>query len=253
MKIATILPLHYMHLEATNDYHMALAHLVGNGIYRGIMKDRAQRGDFILMDNGVVETGQALDPRYLVARAFSIMASEIILPDVICDGEATLRMGESALHDVQKLGWVYPGQVMAVPQGRTPNEWEACLREMLAWPVDTIGISKFTWLRQVFSSRWDILKEYGDYIDDRGKKVHLLGCVSPLEIRSINLTFPWVRGVDSGYPAFCAAGGQSVDPLGIRPDGIEKDFDFLGGAQIDEWLMTRNYHRWLELCRDGSV
>jgi hypothetical protein len=246
MKLATILPLKYMYLEEDNDYHMALAHLCSDLNYVSFFRRHSARGDWIIMDNGIVE-GEQQPLRVLQAAARCIGASEIVLPDAICDLVPTLQMGHDAAdYFIQKMPEL---RLMAVPQGAHQGDWEQCLREMLLWPVHTIGFSKFI-VDRLGVTRLDLLMRHYDEIHDAGKAVHLLGSpMGPYEVDQIKTWAPGrARGMDSGYPTFCTAGGMGIDWRGARPpSGIEHGFDFIN-ADPDETLMLQNYKTWREWC-----
>jgi len=235
MKLATILPVAYQYLEEDNDYHLALAHLVAQSEdYAAFFRRKSDRGDLVIMDNGVVE-GQRRSVPELIAAAEKIGASEVILPDEIGDTEQTLLLGQEALAQMQLTGYT----MMAVPQGDLAIQWSYCLYEMLRWPISTIGISKFIY-RTTGMTRPEIVARFGQEIIDAGKQIHLLGAIGGAdEIRDAS---PLVRGADTGYPAICAAEGQKVSPDGSRPD--QSEIDWLDGSTISKRLMEFNYHSW---------
>lgn len=251
MKVATILPVAYQYLEADNDYHMALAHLAHDDRYASFFRGQARQGRTVIMDNGVVETGEPMSTDDLFGASVALRAEEIILPDAIGNRDLTLQRGRDAIKwfDSETM---FLRHLMAVPQGRDAMEWGDCLLEMLTWPVRTIGISKFVVVNQVFGSRIMLLYRWIDQIVAAGKQIHLLGSPQgPAEIEGVQKYFGGqVRGVDSGYPAFCAAGRQMVDPLGRRPYAGQ-DINFLDGSTIDKDLMEGNYRQWRKWC-DGT-
>jgi len=234
MKLATILPVAHQDLEAQNNYHMALAHLVPQSReYAFFFANHAAKGDYVIMDNGVVE-GDRRSVSELVATAEMIDATEVILPDEIGDTEKTLEMGREA------LDLMVGRNLMAVPQGDLSIKWSQCLYEMLQWPVTTIGITKFIYL-STGMHRQDVLARFGQEIVDAGKQIHLLGSPDGAdELRTASDT-RLVRGADSGYPSFCAAGGAKVRRDGRRPD---TEVNWLDGSDIDRSLMEFNYHAW---------
>ncbi len=102
--IATIVPI--PHLESQlyrSGYEMALAHLVPDPDYAAFFWGCSSRGDHVILDNGVIETGQPLDVLRVLAAAKLIGATEMVLPDMLNDDIATLRLGSDAL---ERLGEV---------------------------------------------------------------------------------------------------------------------------------------------------
>src|SRR5438445_2140651 len=168
MRIATILPVRFQYLEVDNDYHMALAHLTTNSNYAAFFLQQASQGNHVIMDNGVVE-GEQQGLTELISAVARVRATEVILPDRIGDVVATLRIGQDAID----AGFGDHGfSLMAVPQGSNTAEWRHCLKEMLDWPVRTIGISKFV---VQFCDRITLLRLYLERIRAAGKEIHLLG------------------------------------------------------------------------------
>ena len=212
MKIATILPIAYLELEKDNDYHLCLAHLLKDRTYHKFFKSQAKSGKYLIMDNGVVETGLPMDIEKLFHLAQSVKASEMILPDLLFKTKSTLEMGLSALEYAR--GHVEGDlNFMAVPQGETKEEWAKCVREMIHWPVKCIGISRFV-VPKLFQSRTEALRSVPELIASH-KEIHLLGCPDdPREIAEANSAFPQrIRGTDSGVASIMAQEGIHMGTL----------------------------------------
>lgn len=242
MKIATILPFKHMHLEEDEPYHMCLAHLLDNAIYREFFLREAEQGNFILMDNGVVETGKPMPMKRLDELARAINATEMVLPDVLNDCLGTLMLGE----DSMKV-WGGKTPLMAVPQGNNYEEWRYCLETMMKWPIKSIGISKFT--KKFIPSRFDLLR-LTPSVFKSGKEIHILGCnYYDTEMVNIETYFPnQVRGIDSGIAAFYTMNGLLMQE-GIEKPEIEMDFQ---AQDLDEHLLMQNIIRWKKMCGGES-
>ena len=259
MKIATILPTKYLSLEAGSDYHMCLAHLMDNAEYRKFFEWQVARGAHVIMDNGVVETGESLPAHKLLKIAQASGVTEMTLPDRINDRMITLHLHEHALKMINQwknvssestqLMWGKQ-KVMLIPQGCDRDDWVDSVREMLTlakkYPetVSAIGISKFCVGENLFGSRLEALESV-PWLINSDLDIHLLGCPGhPVEILSIANSFPGrVRGVDSGLPVFYTMGQLRLDYHSLRPEGIELNFDHefdLSGTR----LLEKNVRMW---------
>ena len=246
MHIATILPAANLNLEAESEYHLCLAHLLSNRVYRKFFWKKAKEGKYVIMDNGVVETGFPKDIEKLFNLARSIGVNEMILPDMLYNTESTLNLGKNALkfastrHD-------FSCNFMAVPQGKTQEKWAACVREMLTWPVKCIGISRFL-VPTVFESRKKALEAVPELINS-DKEIHLLGCPNdPAEIAEANLAFPGrIRGTDSGVAAM-------FTQVNLRMGECDKpkvDLEFFD-SDLDQDLLEENVTWWKNRCLKGA-
>jgi len=251
LRVATILPVPFLEWEKNSDYHMALAHLMHVPAYGEFFLHMAQRGRFVLMDNGVVETGVPLpfDELLTIARAFEV--TEMTLPDVINDSAATLRLHDKSAKSVRGR---HPS-FMAIPQGRDLRDWckcaKACVKMADDWGVRSIGITKF--LEGKVEQRSDAVRAVPEILDS-GLNIHLLGTLGddPTEIfRSSEALGRRVRGTDSGMAAIWT---QEKKIVGVDPrPRVELDFiTFDGiGEYYDTDLLRANIVRWKRAVRDG--
>lgn len=241
MKVSTILGIPYLHMEEDNDYHLCLAHLLANKTYQDFFKQKSRRGDMVMMDNGVVETGLPMEWSLLNELAYEVEAVELVLPDRLCNKDATLQSGKSALRS-----WNGDHDLIAVPQGRSLEEWRECLLEMLNWPVETIGISKF--VKPFASSRVGVLEAVPELIEST-KSIHVLGCLS-ISDEAINLEkrFPGrIRGIDSGIAAICTQAGIRVSDFDNTGGRLDVPLDFFA-RNLDENLLAENVFWWRQMC-----
>lgn len=239
MQIATILPTAHLNLEDGNPYHLCLAHQIkGNLTYAFFFRKQVKDGAFVICDNGAAESGTPMDIESLLPIAEMIGCRELVLPDTIYDAKVTLRTSYKAL---KKAREEMPAlNLMAVPHGRSAEEWVSCLKEMMTWDINTIGISKFI-APKLFASRAEALEVLHYYYRDI--EVHLLGYTGVWsEVQEIERSFPGrVRGIDSSLPTLYAQIGQEL--RGERPN-IKLNLD----AELDEELLKENIRRWKELC-----
>lgn len=248
MKVATILPTKYLHLIKDDDYHMCLAHLIGKDKeYTEFYKTMCADPDkYVIMDNGLIEG----DPRpieELVEKALMIGATEIILPDVFKDTEATLEAACYAMEYLEAYGRDLPFKVMAVPQGSTIEEWLYCAEQMIEWDIDCLGIPKVLVAINGRDGRLDALQRLGNKL--RGLDIHLLGCwTNALELTLIakaeyeGIIRP-IRGVDSALAYYYTKEGLLLNQCD-KPSGYVNFAD----KSLDEDLLKRNIEMWKDAC-----
>lgn len=243
MKIAVILPTAFQWLEEQNDYHMALAHLIGDEGYDSFFQIQSDRGNHVIMDNGVVETGEPMPVDLLIERATRIHAKEVILPDHLHRSLRTYLDSWRAIQPLQEAGF----DVMAVPQGGSPSEWRDCVLEMIDWPVDCIGISRF--VLKNFLSRNEALECVPELLESR-MPIHILGCPEPP-----NQVHHWdrlyadrIRGIDSGAVTFFSQAGviMTGHNISVRPQGELQLIEKPQYAETGVW--ERNYVYWRGQC-----
>ena len=245
-KVAHIVPVSCLKMTSNNQYHMCLAHLVSNDEYRQFFADMAKSGKFVLMDNGAAE-GSQLSTDKLFEAYEKIQPTEIVLPDTLYEPGSTIEKARKFLSEMDKRGVHY--RTMAVPQGRTLEEWEACARILVKdTRIDSIGVSKFlniaTQDRYVRFKACNILnnliKEYGRY----DLEVHLLGCdEGPLVVKTIQQAFPFIRGCDSAFSYLQAQANKFMSlEDDSRPAGT---IDFIGGVRYDNLdLYIENFNQY---------
>ena len=159
-----------------------------------------------ILDNGAYEKGYPTPLPQLLHFADKIKAQEIVIPDVFQEAHYTL----THFTDFERYVMESPAirkkfNFMAVPQGKTPEEYLKCLDVMLASPhVDTIGLS-FIVIRDAFKAHTgfeDIMRNrlfitnLLSFANRKGKKFHLLGMGNPLELK-YQVKHHWIRSADS--------------------------------------------------------
>jgi hypothetical protein len=250
---------------------MALAHLIGKAGFEDYttfyeLKGR-QNDKFLIMDNGLIEG----DPRpieEIVDKAEKLHASELVLPDVFRDRNATWRAVNKALVYLHNKG-KFDMRVMAVAQGNTYEEWLESARELLKLPINTLGIPKVLtklphykissgghisfekdgyWLQ-----RLEAIRALREELDAADVEIHLLGCWdTPLEAKRIANDVATgncheVRGIDSAIPWVYASAGMKMSE-GERPVG-PVHFDATN-LDADDLTLKYNIHMWQRECAD---
>jgi len=84
MKHAYIAPINYLHMVPEEDnFHLTLAHLFKDKRYTSFYKEKKERGDFIIMDNGCFEYKKSFSKEYLleVLEKLTFVPNVVVLPD----------------------------------------------------------------------------------------------------------------------------------------------------------------------------
>ena len=259
MKVATIVPQNYLNLVANDDYFMCLGNLIGvPGMeeYTKFFKARCNEKKFVIMDNGLIEN----DPRpleELADKALDLGVSEMVMTDVFCDKEATLRAIAKGINELSPRQ--HP-KLMLVPQGKSVDEWVSCAHEILmryspARCEYTLGVPK---VLSSFGGRDGRLGALISLMDvcplAKHCTFHLLGCwTTPLEITIIDKMaqqkdLPNIRGVDSSIPFVYARAGKGIYTQD-RPDSDPINFC---ESVVDAKLLRRNITRWQHAANSSS-
>lgn len=252
-RVAHIVPV--SHLEDTVDmqYHMCLAHLVKNEEYRKHFAEMAAQGRFVLMDNGAAE-GAQLKPDVLLEMYRKINPTEIVLPDTLYEMGSTVQKTRAFLYQLETLKADY--RTMAVPQGKTLAEWEACARIFVKdTRINSIGVSKFlnicTHDRYARVKACDILEKLFTEYKRSDMEVHLLGCdEGPLIVRMIHQAHSFVRGCDSAFAYLQAQAGKMMTlDDDQRPEGV---IDFIDGVKQPGFMRyMRNFNEFAGARSNG--
>lgn len=226
MKLALITPI--AHLEETSnvsDFHMVLSHLLKNDKYLNFYEKLKNKNPntFILCDNSANE-GYMIKGQELISLAHAINADEIIAPDKYHDKYTTLQETNTFLNEYYQSHIKGHFSVMAVPQGKTIEEYYSCFEAFANDPhINTIGIGYRTLIPAIGDelfllskeqlekefklkqpeillnkledncynftmSRIYFLKKYINFnmLKKNNKKIHLLGLYNPYELKIIN-------------------------------------------------------------------
>lgn len=94
---------------------------------------------YIILDNGVIETGMPLPMSELVRAAKAVGANAIVLPDAIDNAEATMRLSRRAVEDLEVIvGDKWGRELVGVVQGR---DWNECL-DCAAGLLEVVGVDR---------------------------------------------------------------------------------------------------------------
>jgi|GEM_PF-2541093 len=149
MQIAVISPVSHLQYCNYGDIHMSLAHLVMANLqyaeyYREISLDLNQ---FVILDNSAFEfeqQGIGVTLATIFEAVRRIKPHEVIATDTLFKGPETVESTKAFIKAIPAdLRGTF--KIMAVPQGRSKEEWFTCLEGLLDIPeVTTIGLSKLS-------------------------------------------------------------------------------------------------------------
>lgn len=195
------------------SYHLVLAqHVLADPKYEQFYKERHDQGDFILMDNGAAEEG-TLSVEGLMYAARMIHPDEIILPDHLCDADATIK----ATMDENVLALIPPRKRAVVPQGNTIDEWLTCANYLVdELEFTTLCIPKHA--ERFPGGRVSILNAIHKLNWHNYYNIHMLGIWGDPyhEPRKIAEAAPWVRGLDTAAPFAFAQAGLAITSTGME-------------------------------------
>lgn len=222
MKVCHIVPADYVE-ECTQNSSMHLLisqEVLKNKKYREkYLRKHVMNGDFIIMDNGAFEYGNAAPLDDVIEAVEAVQAKEMVLPDCYLDGEITIKRVMSALNELEEKSY-RPVSLMAVPQGKTQDEYMWCFSVLLTIDeIDTIGFS-YGAINKAFEGyelppsllRPTVISFVNQHfnLESSNKEFHCLGIGGhPHEIEFLK-KFEFIRSVDSSMAFKCAVRGIDV-------------------------------------------
>lgn len=257
MRVAIICPIPLLRRYGElSGYHLALAPLVlKHKAYRDFYRAKSKNGEFVILDNGVIEFGQPVSMDDLKRAAELVGPTEVVIPDFLRDAQRTV---ESLVSFMDDPFWEGESAVF-IPQGETFPHWMWALGFGLAYrrfvsEFKTLGIPKL-----VESSykrpRPHLIEElYASEVLTSGMcDVHLFGVHSnPIEILQYNGTS--IRGIDMKFPIWAGQCGIPIDPdFGLSRKqvvtllGKQPHLDFL--SDTDNEIVEANVRTVLEWGR----
>jgi len=148
---------------------------------------------FKMVDNLAYEAGQPLDNETYVYLAAQMEVDEIVLPDILMDGEKSYELTKEFLESYNLKHF----RTCAVPQGKNPAEFMEYYEKVAKLDVDTIALP--IWLQKKFGARPAVYRKL------RKRKIlrtdvdhHLLGLDDFNELKQ----YPKgaIRSVDTSLP-----------------------------------------------------
>jgi hypothetical protein len=228
-------PIPHLSEFAQGKMHLLLPPLLNMSVYWDHYYDLAQRGAYLILDNGAFEDGHSIDPTELINLAVDVRAREVVASDVLMDRIGTMDAAYEFLQAYKRTledrSRTYPLNIMLVPQGNTIYEWGRCLQDLIKLFKNTlpgrqysIGIPQRTeaWV----GGRANLIARFIEsmyYESGRALQVHLLGAHSEvIKLAECALRFPWIRSVDTVKPFTFALEGITIPKVYARTQGEPK-------------------------------
>jgi hypothetical protein len=253
---------------------MALTHLIVKGAgflhsehvsnnYTKYFKQKSDEGKWVILDNSAYEigkleathaTGQGLGPDLVLQAAEIINPSIVIAQDVLCDSQATIESTKHFLRYVEYKGLQGKFLIMAVPQGKTKDEWLMCFETLSKMKgINQIGFSKISVPLSfggnqaedgcVSKARLECTKTINEhFFAEDLLPVHLLGGDNwlPWEL-SQQKKYPWIFSNDSSATVWYGLFKQTFDSVsGKIPRIITTKPDLENHEETTEVLLDRN-------------
>lgn len=205
MKICNIVPLKYSYLMYQQDYVMLLCHLSKENIKYA--EEARFSKNYKIMDNSIIELGEAFNLDDLIIEARKCKVNEIILPDVFQNGESTLSLVKDSINYLRRKKILGEFKLQAVCHGKSIDEFKKSFEELnKIKEIDVIGIPKV--LTKTFENRCNLY----DIFKNTDKEIHLLGCWDSFnELKVLPKdAFSKIRSLDTCLLALLSQRGNDV-------------------------------------------
>ena len=192
MKLINIYPLNNLQDYNKQDASMFLTHLVLNYTeYKDMAKEYS---GYKILDNSLIELGEAISFDLVLKAAKEIGADEVVLPDKFKDGLTTIEYVERTLEVYKDELKDY--KVMAVVHGKDLEEVTKTWKTFTNNPnIDVLGIPK-VWTKQ-FGNRSEVLNDMIGMYGKGDKEIHLLGLWDSFrELEDLNYV-DQIRSIDT--------------------------------------------------------
>ncbi|MDW4907815.1 hypothetical protein RB628_21285 [Streptomyces sp. ADMS] len=231
--------------ESALIHHVAAQHVLSDPAYRSFFRHEAQRGAEIIVDNGVFDLGHALSAPDLIEAARAVGAREIILPDVMGDGPATMKASDEAAREIHDLSDDF--RLCAVVHAADDEEWLRCYDHFAS--SDYVGAIALPASRrpapeeQLCRTRWTATR----YLEGNGMveerivyRLLGLGRTGHLELLE-QREHEWIASVDGAAPVILGAMGIAMLPGGPYEKPSTPRIENLGPIPEDRFdLIRRN-------------
>lgn len=213
MKLALIPPcsqlIHSPLSSARTGYHLLLPQYGEDDVYREHYTRRRACGDFLILDNGAAE-GVKITGDDLLLTAFQFMVNEVVVPDVLYDGEATIQKARGFFSLAQTATEF---NYMGVAQGRDYSELMRCIDALASMRyISTIAIPRHVETTVGFGARARLVSHTTSAYKI---PIHLLG-TNPSRMQELEAYGDLyrdcnVRGIDTASPYYYAMQGQLLN------------------------------------------
>ncbi|MFB6951222.1 hypothetical protein ACFCXP_16480 [Streptomyces niveus] len=230
--------------EPARVHHVAAQHVLSDDSYRAFFAREADRGAEIIVDNGLFDLGYALPAESLVEAALAVSAREIILPDVMRDGAATLKASEKAAREIRELS-DDAFRLCAVLHAVDDDEWlrtyDAFLTSDWAGAIALPASRRPDPDEQLCRTRWlatAYLQDHGLVDDLVVYRLLGLGRIGHLELIE-QREHQWISSVDGAAPVILGAMGVALLPEGPYEKPATPRIEKLGPIPEDRYDLIR--------------
>lgn len=260
-RFAPVVPVHMavMLQETMEDhlggYHLLLAHDVLDKptLYKGVYDNKvrgAYEDSFIIMDNSVVELGEAMPLEKLLEACRVIPPDCLVVPDVMGRGRETRELAQKFVREYVQRAPEIMGEdnvppLMGVLQGESVEDCLETLATFYRLPmVSYISVPRV--LVKKIGSRAHILTDPGFIRMVKSfDGLHLLGFSDDILDDIACARMPHVMGIDSAVPVRAGLAGLSIETA-----LIDRTFSQKLGPRGDFWEEPLG-RRWA--LAEGSV
>jgi hypothetical protein len=222
--------------------------------YSAFYRRRRRKGDYVILDSPVFETGIAADMQDTVHAWRILEPDEIVLPDDITSGADTIKASQATRDELLRCG--YTGRFMVVPHGDTLEHFmdvafvlrHTCTSTMSTTPV--IGLQEeipelYGITRNEMMARLSPLKAPFHFLGIRKDLSELTDTRFPCIARSCDAS-AWVVWGLNGYRI---TPGDPVQPYpGRESVGGRQGYFWYNGAGVNEIATARlNTAAWASI------
>lgn len=229
--------------EPARVHHVAAQRVLTDAAYRAFFHREAEHGAEIIVDNGVFDLGHSLPAADLIAATRAVDAREIVLPDVMRDGPATIRASDEAAREILDLSDAF--RLCAVVHAADDDEWLRCYEHFAS--ADYVGTIALPASRrpapehQLCRTRWAATR----YLEDHGLveerivyRLLGLGRTGHLELVE-QREHEWIASVDGAAPVILGAMGIAMLPGGPYEKPSTPRIENLGPIPEDRFELIR--------------
>lgn len=217
-------------LTARNELgtaHLLLAHdvVVRSDVYYELFyPNRITSERLIILDNSVVETGNAVDLNTIATAYNATIPTCVVLPDVQYNPDATILNCKMALEEWPLFkGFLNPPKFMFVPQGRTLKDFVRCAEAFASDEenphITFWGVPRNLVNPKTLGTRKQAIELL--HILNPNRKIHMLGFSDNMIDDVSCAQHPAITSVDSAVPLRYSKPLSLVKPIPPRGDWWE--------------------------------
>jgi hypothetical protein len=188
--------------------------------YEGLFDDPIWENTNIIMDNSVVELGEAADANMVLEAASIVGADVVVLPDILGKGEESTRATVAAW---PHWYWEFRDyQKMILIQGNSLKDWLHSAECMMHLEPDWVGIPRIaedTFCNREVLHRFQLVDFAHSLFPEA--QIHLFGFSNHIHWDLYSASHPWVTSIDSAVPLRLSSNFIFTEPQGKRGDWWE--------------------------------